>query len=405
MYTAQAEISQSQKPTTAPPVLENIPSELKERPCWVAWEYRFRNGKWTKMPFGPKTGNFAKSNDPRTWATFEQAVEYYTTYSIHEGRGSIEGVGFMLTSPYCGCDLDKCIHGEGEIEPWARNYIDRLASYTEVSPSGTGAKLIFKARIPGKDHKKTGLGAEGKGAVEFYDQRRFFTITGNRLPGTPLDVAQRQAELDGIYHELFPEKSKPEKVASTSPPLVVQPGDVLTLEDTDILAMACEAQGGGKFRSLYFDGDLTAYHGDHSRADQALASKLAYWCGPDSEEQIDRLFRQSALYRDKWDRDDYRHRTIGKALDREPHEFHAVALVEFTHLEEQALQIVGSWQKEPEWAGLVERAVQRTTRKTTNGDTPVPSVSRGRRGFLIPELDSLPRRRGTSIVIFRTTVS
>jgi hypothetical protein len=40
---------------------------------------------------------------------------------------------------------------------------------------------------------------------------------------------------------------------------------------------------------------------------------LAFWTGPDPR-RIDRLFRQSGLYRDKWERADYRETTIGLAL-------------------------------------------------------------------------------------------
>lgn len=53
-------------------------------------------------------------------------------------------------------------------------------------------------------------------------------------------------------------------------------------------------------------GQLAAYWDPHtgqidqSRADFALCRLLAYWTNNDAE-QVDRLFRQSALYRPKWD--------------------------------------------------------------------------------------------------------
>ena len=40
---------------------------------------------------------------------------------------------------------------------------------------------------------------------------------------------------------------------------------------------------------------------------------LAFWTGPDPA-RIDRLFRHSGLMREKWERQDYRDRTITKAL-------------------------------------------------------------------------------------------
>ena len=58
--------------------------------------------------------------------------------------------------------------------------------------------------------------------------------------------------------------------------------------------------------------DLSAYDGDHSRADLALCgefARLGLKAGG-----IDTAFRTSGLYRDKWERDDYRDSTIAKAL-------------------------------------------------------------------------------------------
>jgi len=51
-----------------------------------------------------------------------------------------------------------------------------------------------------------------------------------------------------------------------------------------------------------------------SEADQALCSLLAFWTGPDPA-KIDQLFRESELYRKKWERADYRERTVHKALE------------------------------------------------------------------------------------------
>ncbi|MFN7935002.1 MAG: hypothetical protein U0R19_16860 [Bryobacteraceae bacterium] len=70
--------------------------------------------------------------------------------------------------------------------------------------------------------------------------------------------------------------------------------------DEDVLRKAEQAPNGSRFTSIHRDGDLTAYDGDHSRADQALCGLLAYWTNGNAE-QMDRLFRRSALMRPKWD--------------------------------------------------------------------------------------------------------
>jgi hypothetical protein len=60
-------------------------------------------------------------------------------------------------------------------------------------------------------------------------------------------------------------------------------------------------------------GDMSAYNDDHSAADYALCILLAkkYQC---NAFKIDSEFRKSGLYRDKWERDDYRENTITRAV-------------------------------------------------------------------------------------------
>src|SRR5208337_4316993 len=42
-----------------------------------------------------------------------------------------------------GIDLDTCRAVDGTLAPWAAEVVARIGSYTEVSPSGTGAKVFF----------------------------------------------------------------------------------------------------------------------------------------------------------------------------------------------------------------------------------------------------------------------
>ena len=166
------------------PLIENIPAEMKDRPQWVSFDGR-------KHPKNPITGRNAKVNDPNTWGSFEQALELCRT------RG-LRGLGFVFDyrDPYCGIDLDKCIDPEsGEIEPWAKDIVDRLNSYTEISPSGRGVHILLRAEVP-----------KGRriGQFEVYDKARYFTMTGNHLKGAPLDMGDRQTELADLLKELEP---------------------------------------------------------------------------------------------------------------------------------------------------------------------------------------------------------
>ena len=72
----------------------------------------------------------------------------------------------------------------------------------------------------------------------------------------------------------------------------------ISLEDEEIIKMATAASNGLKFNQLW-SGDISGYK-SHSEADLALCQILAFWSG-NNPDQIDRLFRQSGLYRPKWD--------------------------------------------------------------------------------------------------------
>lgn len=72
------------------------------------------------------------------------------------------------------------------------------------------------------------------------------------------------------------------------------------LTDEQVISKAMGGKRGKEFAALYFGDDLSAYGGDHSAADIALVAYIGYWTGPNPE-QIDRIFRQSKLFRPKWD--------------------------------------------------------------------------------------------------------
>ena len=88
-------------------------------------------------------------------------------------------------------------------------------------------------------------------------------------------------------------------------PLAAHPGAALARSDAEVLARALAAPNGAKFQALW-SGQLAAYCNPHtgqvdqSRADFALCRRLSYWTNEDAE-RMDRLFRQSSLYRPKWD--------------------------------------------------------------------------------------------------------
>ncbi|MDX2169911.1 MAG: hypothetical protein SF182_22765 [Deltaproteobacteria bacterium] len=146
--------------------------ELTMFPHWVCWRFEDRAGdpKPRKVPKQAGTGRNASSTDPSTWAPFDAAVRR----AEHEGWG----VGFVFhvtLNPFAGVDLDGARDPRsGRLAPWAQSIVDAFDSYAEVSPSGTGVKIVVRGKPRRNGSRK---GADGT-AVEVYGTARFFTLTG-----------------------------------------------------------------------------------------------------------------------------------------------------------------------------------------------------------------------------------
>ncbi|HSH79512.1 MAG TPA: hypothetical protein VLA19_13395 [Herpetosiphonaceae bacterium] len=87
-----------------------------------------------------------------------------------------------------------------------------MQTYSEISPSKKGVKLIFKGHVP-ECLTKTPLG-DGS-FIEIYSARRYFTVTGDHLPGTPRDIRVVGDELTTLCDSLRPApKRQPEQPRS-----------------------------------------------------------------------------------------------------------------------------------------------------------------------------------------------
>lgn len=298
--TGAADVDANPGVDTAEPGFDAVPSGLRERDTWVCWRTEDRDGDPTKVPVDPSTGGYASASDPDTWTTFDRARAYHTNPDT-----DTDGVGFVFTSgdTVAGVDLDKCRDPDsGQPTDTARDVIDRLDSYTEVSPSGTGYHVYVHGFIPDDGNRRDG--------VEMYDDARFFTVTGDHVDGTPDTVEQRADALRAVHGDYVADDDGDDGADAGD----AGAGDVdVDLDDDALLSKAKDAENGDKFRRLW-NGDTAGYD-SHSEADLALCSMLAFWTGGDRT-RIDRLFRRSGLCRDKWtDREDYRQRTIDTALD------------------------------------------------------------------------------------------
>ncbi len=254
---------------------ESIPAELRNRRAWVLWREERRNGRLTKVPYSPATGRRAKSNDPDTWGTFQEVLA---------NRDGFDGLGIMLGNGLVGVDFDHCRDPKtGAMDKEAERRIRALDSYSEVSPSGTGVHVLCDGKLP--------PGGRKCGDIEMYEWRRFFTVTGNRLPSAPSQVERRTEALAALHAEVF--------------------------EGDPTLKRMLNSRKGDRIQALW-EGDGSGYS-SHSEADLALCSHIARFAHGKAE-IVDRLFRQSGLMRPKWDEAHsgdgrtYGQMTIAKAL-------------------------------------------------------------------------------------------
>lgn len=263
-------------------------SQLAEHDQWVVWRREpSKDGKLTKVPYNPKTREpkKASSTNPKTWGSYEQARAAMV-------GGCYDGIGFSLWPDFVelvGIDIDHCIDEQGNLSEQARQVVTLLDSYTEISPSGTGIRIfLFGDLPPGRRvHRKLG--------IEMYTRGRFLTVTGNHLPGSPEAINHRTDQAAQLHRQIFGEQ-KPRR----QPQALSQ---VENLDDQTLLEMIRKSKQGPKFNFLWSGGVKPDYP-SQSEADLALAGLLYWWSGG-NEEQVKRLFAQSGLYRDKWDRADY----------------------------------------------------------------------------------------------------
>lgn len=284
---------------------DGIPDELRREHRWVLWRLVLKNNRWAKVPM-QCSGRPASSTDLQTWTTFDAAEKTYR-------RGGFDGLGFVLGNGWAGVDLDDVRVRDGkswrDSEPAAFDLIQSYGGYSDISPSGTGYKIIGRGEWNTDWHRKP-FGDHGA-EIEVYGAGRYFAVTGHgsRMPVDvekflipPHDAVARldiQPLLDHVAATYGP---KPETEIDTDledPPTPAAPSTPHTLSDDEIIDRAHRAKNGAKFASLW-NGNTDDHCGDESRADLALCGMLAFWTGNDAK-RLDNLFRRSKLLRGKWD--------------------------------------------------------------------------------------------------------
>ena len=182
---------------------ENIPKLLKSLDRWVVWKTfnQKPDGRFDKIPICPVSQRKISFTEQRNHLPFETALRAYQT-------GSGDGVGIVLTGEalteietgqplyLIGVDLDNVQTSAEKIDQ-AKAVCKSIASYAEISPSGTGIQIFaLSKKIVGKGQSPSG---------EMYNSGRFLTVTGH---GQNLEVREATLELIDIEKTWWPEKNK-----------------------------------------------------------------------------------------------------------------------------------------------------------------------------------------------------
>lgn len=252
--------------------------------CWIEG----------KIPINVYTGGGAQSNNPQTWATFEQCIQYKNTHK------EIKGIGIMLGvddkgRQIVGIDIDHIT--KNKLIDTMNDILSTVCGYQEISQSGDGVHIITLGTLP--------KGIRKKGGLEIYDTGRYIALTGTRVyVNAVADPIEDQTEnISTIYTKYFGGALEIKNKEDIDRPVYLQMGSLKQTKlnkDTDsLIEKAMNSDGGDKFRALY-NGEWEGVYESHSQADMALATILAFWTQKDFA-KMDAIFRSSRLMRDKWD--------------------------------------------------------------------------------------------------------
>jgi hypothetical protein len=159
---------------------------LLPKPRWVIWKV---DANEKKPPLSPNTERLASPSNARNWGTYDQAVaatKKYRADGIGIMLGRLAGDDYYL----CGIEIDRCLNDDTVHDPTVLQVLERFATYTEVSPSGTGLHLLFIVSPGDVDALRQAHGIEHhhpfkRGKHEDHEEMslhlsvKYYTVTGD----------------------------------------------------------------------------------------------------------------------------------------------------------------------------------------------------------------------------------
>lgn len=281
------------------------------------------DGKFAKIPYNCFTGEKAQSNNQNTWCNFTTACEAVDKYKLN-------GIGIMMGKGIVGIDIDHIKDKEGNLTEMTKEILDKVDSYCEFSPSGTGIHAFLYGKLP--------EGRRRKGDLEMYSEGRFITLTGNTVPNYPVKMCNSSHGSEVLYdiHDKYMQSAEDKDLARYKQQML----DIKFEEteevysDDQIIKMCSQTferqkskyNGLNKFDELFYKGNWQPFFpaeaaagNGQSPADLSLCMILVFYNA--TPYQINRIFKASGLMRDKWQegRGDksYGQKTIEEAFARQ----------------------------------------------------------------------------------------
>lgn len=273
-----------------------MPQELREEKSWCLWALENKKGRMTKIPY-QIDGHCSSSTDPKKWDWIQSCVQAMDFPDTRPLSKQYSGIGFIFNQ-FQGLvfiDLDHHLI-DGQPDETAKEFLSSFSgTYTEVSQSGTGLHLFVRGSIPyAVKNSKEG--------VEMYSTGRYCACTFNSYNGSD-KITGDSLSLKHLFDRYKTREDQPKEKP-------IAPAPVSSRDDATIIEKACKSS---RLFDDLFHGNWEKHYTDRSKADFVLACNLAYWCDRDPV-QIERIFNASGLStRHKWERDDYRKRTIARA--------------------------------------------------------------------------------------------
>jgi hypothetical protein len=164
----------------------------------VGWKWQPKpNGGWDKPLYRADFTDFhASTQKPKTWVPLDVAERALAA-------GQLDGIGYVVRDDeiHIFIDLDDCRNPDtGELLAWADELVEACNSYTEITPSGRGIRIIgtHGGFLHAPIHTPYKLPGGGKGEV-FFRAARYVTVTGIHLPG----AATAMSDISGPVLDLL----------------------------------------------------------------------------------------------------------------------------------------------------------------------------------------------------------